>query len=200
MFRQLIIALGLLVFVLGGVSEANGQDNFRTGLRIGYGFATLNGEDVSGAGFHSGLQGSGFARIDFNDNFGVQGELGVSQKGASGDFVISHSEYQSIEITYIEAPFLFVSSTSLARSLDVSLLVGPTIGVRMGDTWTDQQDAVNNLFREEVQQLKADATVALGVQVQDVVLDARYDYGLTKSLLFSDAKSQAISISLGYAF
>lgn len=200
MFRQLGIALGILIVALGGVSEVNAQSKVQKGIRIGYGFATLEGDDVTGASFRNGPAGSAFARINFTNTFGMQGELGVSLKGASGDFVISHNEYQSIEITYIEAPLLFVTSTSLGQSARASLLVGPTIGVSMGDTWTDQENAVNNLFREEVNQIKADATLGISLQVQNVVLDARYDYGLTKAFVFSDAKSQALSLSVGYIF
>lgn len=200
MFRQLGIALGILIVALGGLSEVNAQSKVQKGIRIGYGFATLGGDDVTGASFRNGPVGSAFARVNFNDHFGMQGELGVSLKGASGDFVISHNEYASIEITYIEAPLLFVTSANLTESVRSSLFVGPTIGVSLGDTWTDQENAVNNLFREEVNQIKADATLGVGLQVQNVVLDARYDYGLTKTFVFSDAKSQAISFSVGYVF
>lgn len=200
MCKQYLIAFGILVLAIGGLSEAAAQNSVQTGVRIGYGFATLGGEDVSGASYRSGLSGSAFARIPFNDHFGMQGELGISLKGASGNFVVSHNEYQSIEITYIEAPLLFLASTHLTGSVTSSLFVGPTIGVSMGDRWTDQQDAVNNLYREEVNQIKADATIGVGIQIQNIVLDARYDYGLTKTLVFSDAKSQAISFSVGYTF
>jgi hypothetical protein len=200
MIRQIAIAFGILALAIGGTAEVNAQGTVQKGVRVGYGFATLGGSDVSGASFQGGVSGSVFARIDFNQTFGMQGELGVSLKGASGNFAISHNEYESIEITYLEAPLLLVASTNLTESVETSLFVGPTIGVSVGDTWADQPEAVNNLFREEVNQIKADATAGLALQVQRIVLDVRYDYGLTKTFVFSDAKNQAVSFSVGYLF
>jgi len=200
MVRQIVIAFGILVLAIGGTAEVNAQNDVQEGVRVGYGFATLGGSDVNGTGFRGGITGSMLARIDFNETFGVQGELGVSLKGASGGFLVSQNEYESIEVTYLEAPLLFVTSASLTESVMASLLIGPTIGVSVGDTWTDQQDAVNNLFREEVNQIKADATAGVALQVRRVVLDARYDYGLTKAFVFSDAKNRAVSFSVGYMF
>lgn len=198
MIKQIAIAFGILVLAIGGTAEVNAQSGVQKGVRIGYGFATLGGSDVTGTSFQGGITGSAFARIDFNHTFGMQGELGVSMKGASGGFSISHNEYESIEVTYLEAPLLFATSTTLTESVEASLLVGPTIGVSVGDTWSDQQDAVNNLYREEVNQIKADATAGLALQVDRIVVDARYNYGLTKAFVFSDAKSRSVSFSVGY--
>jgi hypothetical protein len=204
MFRHAVFSVTLFAFVLVGASDTMAQNesaqNVLKGIRLGYGMASLSGEDVSGVSPRSGVSGGLFVRTDFNRNFGIQGELNIMLKGAANDFTVAFNDYETIELNYIQVPILLRAALPVSDDFVPALYAGPSVSVSVGNTFTAAEGADNNLFTEDVHHFQYEATVGAGVQYKRLLLDARYDIGLVNAFVFSDAKNRFFSVSLGYLF
>ena len=137
--KHLLIPLisSLMVFSISA------QD-FKAGAQFGLITSQISG-DASGGYFKLGLTGGLFVSRDFRGHY--SGEFGITYtpkgskrflRGAEGEIL---AEEYKLSLSYIEIPVLFQYSTD---SLGLTLEIGPTIGVLLG------QEEVENAGQYDV--------------------------------------------------
>jgi hypothetical protein len=193
--RVLITTLGIIAL---GVPPIRAE-NMMFGVKGGLSFANLRGGDVYNNSTTYGAIGGVFGRYTLTDILAVQPEVLLTMKGAKyeADGIKSQQEINSIEI-----PVLVRATMPNEGKLKPSLFAGPAIGLLLSNKITngeeiDIKDASNGSDFGLVFGAEADYMLEKGC----VLLDVRYDLGLTsimKSSEDKEVKNSVISIMIGY--
>ncbi|HKJ46349.1 MAG TPA: porin family protein [Balneolales bacterium] len=210
-----IIFLSLItVFILGfyGITNAQmfGQRDGQATTKIQYGvigglnFADFTGKDISGA--KSRLTGNGgiFAAFQFGDYFAVQPEALVSFRGAEADVTDGNFKYR---MAYIQVPVFAKARYETESGLTPYVIAGPSVSFLISDKY--QSDLSSGKTTGDLKDLGVktndvlfDLNFGAGLQMGRLMLEGRYQYGVTdvfKNIngLSSDAKHSVFTINLG---
>jgi len=174
-------------------------ENMMFGIEGGLSLANLKGGDVYNNSVKYGAIGGVFGRYTLTDIFAVQPEVLFAMKGAKYETEGVKSQQ---EINYIEIPVLVRATMQNEGKLKPSLFAGPAIGILLSNKITngeeiDIKDASNGSDIGLVFGAGAEYMLEKGC----VLLDARYELGLTstmKSAEDKEVKNSVISIMIGY--
>lgn len=153
-----------------------------------------NADGDSKIGLAAGVE----AEYGLSNNFGITGGVVYSMQGSKYDSEIAGVKYSCKDnLDYINIPIL--ANYYIVPGLAIKAGIQPAFNVRakakaeaMGKELETDNDAIKSF----------DFSIPVGLSYEycDFVLDARYQWGLTKIADESDSKNSVFMISLGYKF
>ncbi|MEZ5358448.1 MAG: porin family protein [Candidatus Zixiibacteriota bacterium] len=194
------IMVVLCVVVLCGSVHAKEKSTY--GMRLGVNFATIDGdveEYVGNPSTRNCLSFGGFACMHQAGNLYLQPELLYASKGATA--AVSNSSDVTLELTYIEIPFLVKYKFRNHQKIGFNLAAGPAIDLLMSAE-IGSSDVKSNTTKFDGTIIgSAEFTIASGTGY--FVFEGRYLYGLSTiddTSYDLNVKNRVFSISIGYAF
>ena len=122
------------------------------------------------------------------ENFEVSAGVLYSMQGVKGkDNLLGVNIDETIKLDYINIPIL--ANLYITRGLAIKAGVQPGFNVTK---------KVNDLTLDEAKGFAFSIPVGLSYEIAGVVLDARYNWGLTKAIKELDYKHSYFTITLGY--
>lgn len=197
--------VGLALF--GFADDAAAQRPFRVGVIGGYNMASFDGDGAEGADSRSGFDIGGLIQIPMGEMITIQPEVHYSQRGASFE---DEGEGSEVALDYIHVPVLLRAGVPLAEGFDFDFIVGPSFAFKMGCK-IEPEDGDSVDCEETEGEPKSTSIGIIGggsfawaAGPGDVLVDVRYDWGLT-NISDSDAdgteiKNTALQFLIGYAF
>lgn len=187
------------VLILFSVSLAFAQ--VRAGIKIGSNLSTFS-NDVHPKmkfGYHVG----GFLDFTLNENLSLQPELLYSKQGANFEAV-------SISLGYVNVPVLL--KINIVKNFSAE--IGPQVGYLLSAkqvidkekvtiTYPGQPININTNIKEQYKDIDVTAIAGLSYMfTENIVVSARYGFGLTQLHKKNIVKSQnsVIQLSVGYKF
>lgn len=144
---------------------------------------------TSRIGFVGGLEGEYQASDIFSLSLGVN----YSQEG----FKMKNSD-NKIKLDYINVPIL--ANVYLTRGLAVKVGVQP--GFNVGNSVTVDGNTMSSSKKDYdgIKSVALSIPVGLSYEISNVVLDARYNWGVTKAFDGLDSKNSVFQVTIGYKF
>jgi hypothetical protein len=210
-----IFALAVLIAALG-VSPALAQEEkpMHFGVKLGMNISDLRGiEGMSWAAdlidWKAGFCGGVFMSYKVNNWFTIQPELLYSMKGMKFGFL--SESFLTVSLDYIEIPVLAMADIPLEGTLRPFFYAGPVIGfnVRSNIAVAFEDFDAEKDMGEFVNGTEFSLALGLGLNIgiagHDVILDFRYEPGLTNIFTNevtdnaenSEWKNDTIAILLG---
>lgn len=205
MTRGAGVAMMLLAM---GVSEASAQRPIRVGIIGGANMASFWGDDAEGVDSRMGFDVGGLIQIPMGDMITIQPEVHYSQRGATTEFVFLGETFESeLALDYIHVPILFRAGVPLAEGFDFDFEVGPSLAflVSCSESVNDGEDTdcADDTVKGFDYGIIAGGGFSWATGPGDVLLDIRYDLGLTAigdQDNAADLKNSALQFLIGYAF
>lgn len=172
-----------LAVTMAIATGARADASWMLGVKAGPSIATIGGDDAgdeadSRVSFAAGM----FAQADLSPHFALRFEGLVVGKGAAAE---ENDLESALNLDYLEFPILLVAQTPVSEAVTLSAFAGPAIGFNIGaeaelefgelEFDTDIEDDVAGF--EFGVAFGVGAAFKAGSVV--IVLDARYDLGLT---------------------
>jgi len=202
--KKLLVAL--IVIMLFAVTPAYAF-GLSKGIKAGFCFANLNGDDVSdGGSSKSALCGGVFANLDFfmleiqPEILYIQRRIDFNQNPFTG---MEMAVPYHVKMNYLEIPILAKAKMPIPGVIKPNLFAGPYFALNLtAQGHFDTEDP------EDLEFIKGtDIGVALGVGVDlsllvmKVTLDGRYTFGLNSiHEEGNDIKNSSFAVMLGIAF
>ena len=197
----MILTAVLLTTVVAKAQYEEGD--FTVKPKVGMNIATLSDADKSITDLHFGLE----AEYMVTDNFSLGLGAILSNQGAKYDYLDEDGQNKyTVDLDYVHVPIL--ASYYVLPGLAVKAGIQPGFKMRakakLYDATVDLDDLykVNQLFTgEDIKVSKFDLSIPVGVsyEYKNVVLDARYNWGLIKVMNVGDAfYNRCFMLSLGY--
>lgn len=144
---------------------------------------------TSRIGFVGGLEGEYQASDIFSLSLGVN----YSQEG----FKMKNSD-NKIKLDYINVPIL--ANVYLTKGLAVKVGVQP--GFNVGNSVTVDGNTMSSSKKDYdgIKSVALSIPVGLSYEISNVVLDARYNWGVTKAFDGLDSKNSVFQVTVGYKF
>lgn len=197
-----IVAVGALA------GQASAQDTgMRMGVIGGLNFSSVSGEDFEDlddirTGFDIGV----LLQFPLGMVLTFQPELHYSSRGTAGDDLGIEIDGNSV---YLDIPLLLRAGTVLGEGMGLSLLAGPYVGIPISCTIeaSDGTDTVEddcNVFDPELELATEFGVVVGGGLMVDLgraslLVDARYQLGLTDVFTNEDGMNRNIQLLAGFA-
>lgn len=200
MKRTILGTAGLALALFAFADDAAAQRPMRVGIIGGYNMASFWGDDAEDVDSRSGFDVGGLIQVPMGDMITIQPEVHYSQRGATvGD--------TEIALDYIHVPLLFKAGLPLAEGMDFDFLVGPSFGFNMSCSMSvddaDDVDCPDDTVKGFDYGIIAGGSIAWAAGPGDILVDVRYDLGLTAIGDEEDAadlKNSALQFLVGYAF
>jgi len=196
--KKISIAL-IVAFTLVAVGAAQaGPATF--GLKGGLSLAKITGDNTDDLKTRTGFLVGGFAALPMGESMSIQPEVYYAQKGAKFDDAGTEVK---VKLDYIDIPVLF-KYTVAGESARPYFLVGPSIGFLTSAKFSAEGQSAD--VKDFVTSTDFGLVFGLGVAMQQFLIEARYDLGLTNlNDGISDnpddsVKNSVIAIQIGYAF
>lgn len=161
--------------------------------KVGVNIASLT--KSSGADPRWGFTGGAELEYQATDIFSVSGGILYSMQG--NKYKNGNSDYTQ-KLDYINIPIL--ANVYVAKGLAVKLGVQPAFNVNSSVKYTSGSQSVQN----DADAKTFDFSIPVGLSYEfagtPVVIDARYNWGLTKVADNVDCKNSVFQITLGYKF
>lgn len=164
------------------------------------GLSVANVTDVDNTDARVGFVGGVEGEYQATDLLSVSAGLLYSQQGYKNDFSFAGKSIKSTaKLDYINIPIM--ANVYVVKGLAVKLGVQPGFNVNgklktvinAGGQFQASKDV-------DVKTFDFSIPVGLSYEYQNVVLDARYNWGLTKLQSNFDAKNSVFQVTLGYKF
>lgn len=164
------------------------------------GLSVANVTDVDNTDARVGFVGGVEGEYQATDLLSVSAGLLYSQQGYKNDFSFAGKSIKSTaKLDYINIPIM--ANVYVVKGLAVKLGVQPGFNVNgklktvinAGGQFQGSKDV-------DVKTFDFSIPVGLSYEYQNVVLDARYNWGLTKLQSNFDAKNSVFQVTLGYKF
>ncbi len=119
----------------GVLVKHNMNEQHKFGLKLGVGFCTVTGEEMSNPRPLVGISGSVYYRYKLNEKLAIQPEAGIGLRGSN--FNNNNGEYSKLRLYYFDMPMLMVYAINepktthiigglqYARLLNASIYVEP---------------------------------------------------------------------------
>ena len=191
-----------------GVSEASAQRPIRVGIIGGANMASFWGSDADNMDSRMGFDVGGLIQVPMGDMITIQPEVHYSQRGATSEVEVLGETFESeLALDYIHVPVLLRAGLPLAEGFDFDFLVGPSFGFLMSCSESvndaEDTDCDDDTVKGFDYGIIAGGGFSWAAGPGDVLLDIRYDLGLTAIGDQEDApdvKNSALQFLLGYAF
>ena len=189
MNKILVVAALMLSSVSTFAQHAVGSFNLQP--KVGVSIANLTefkGTDPR-VGVVAGVEGE----YQASDIISVSAGVLYSMQGAKGN--IGNSNDATNRLDYINVPIM--ANVYVVKGLAVKLGVQPGFNVS-NKIKKNNLNAVDNPIK--AQSVDVSIPVGLSYEYSNFQLDARYNWGVSKALKWSDAKNSVFQITLGYKF
>ena len=189
MKKILVVAALMLLSVSTFAQHAVGSFNLQP--KVGVSIANLTefkGTDPR-VGVVAGVEGE----YQASDIISVSAGVLYSMQGAKGN--IGNSNDATNRLDYINVPIM--ANVYVVKGLAVKLGVQPGFNVS-NKIKKNNLNAVDNPIK--AQSVDVSIPVGLSYEYSNFQLDARYNWGVSKALKWSDAKNSVFQITLGYKF
>ena len=189
MKKILVVAALMLSSVSTFAQHAVGSFNLQP--KVGVSIANLT--DIKGTDPRVGLVAGVEGEYQASDIFSVSAGVLYSMQGAKGNIfnVINGTN----RLDYINVPIM--ANVYVVKGLAVKLGVQPGFNVS-NKLKVNNLDAFDNLAK--AQSVDVSIPVGLSYEYNNLQLDARYNWGVSKAFNLSDAKNSVFQITLGYKF
>lgn len=197
--KKLMMMMAMLLTTVAVMAQHE-EGEFTVMPKVGLNIATLSDADKAIADLHFGLE----AEYMVTDNFSLGLGAIVSNQGAK---YTSDGADATVDLDYVHIPIL--GSYYLLPGLAVKVGVQPGFKMKAkvkGDGATVDLDEYFRLLNSLDADMKVNSftfSIPVGVsyEYRNVVVDARYNWGLTKVLNQGDAfYNRVFMLSLGYKF
>lgn len=191
-----------------GVSEASAQRPIRVGIIGGANMASFWGDDAEGADSRMGFDIGGLIQIPMGDMITIQPEVHYSQRGATSEQDVLGQTFEvETALDYIHVPILFRAGVPLAEGFDFDFEVGPSLAFLMSCSTSvddgEDTDCPDDTVKGFDYGIIAGGGFSWAAGAGDVLLDIRYDLGLTAigdQENAPDTKNSNLQFLIGYAF
>lgn len=185
----------------------------RAGVLGGINFSDLAGKDVEESSSLTGFFGGGFLELALSRNFAIAPEVLYSMKGAKNS---EGGTEVKVKLGYVEVPVLlkvmFPSGKEGKWAVRPHLYAGPAIAFKTSCKVSGEEGGVSvdvdcDEFADEFEIKGTDFSGVLGagVDIGNLLLGVRYDFGFTKISQLpdggdDDVKNRVLSIYAGFGF
>lgn len=155
--------------------------------KVGINIANLT--DADGADPRVGFVGGVEGEYQATDIFSISAGLLYSMQGAKAD-------NETLKLDYLNIPIL--ANVYVVKGLAVKLGIQPAFNVN--SEYTVKTSGAKASADVDAKSFDFSIPVGLSYEYKNVVLDARYNWGLTKTYENLDPKNSVFQITLGYKF
>ena len=200
--KRLMILTAILTMVV--VAKAQHEEgDFMVQPKVGLNIATLSDADKAITDLHFGIE----AEYMVTDNFSLGLGAILSNQGAKYDYLDESGQNKyTVDLDYVHVPIL--ASYYVLPGLAVKAGVQPGFKMRAKAKFDDRTIDLDELYKlgsvlvgEDIKVSKFDLSIPVGVsyEYKNIVLDARYNWGLIKVMNVGDAfYNRCFMVSLGY--
>jgi hypothetical protein len=197
------------ILTMAVVAKAQHEEgDFMVQPKVGLNIATLSDADKAITDLHFGIE----AEYMVTDNFSLGLGAILSNQGAKYDYYElnangedSRNKY-TVDLDYVHVPIL--ASYYVLPGLAVKAGVQPGFKMRAKAKIDDRTVDLDELYKvssyvldEDIKVSKFDLSIPVGIsyEYKNIVLDARYNWGLVKVMNVGDAfYNRCFMVSLGY--
>lgn len=161
--------------------------------KVGVNIANIT--DAVGADPRIGLAAGAEFEYGITDNIGLSAGVLYSMQGAKAS---EESVDYTLKLDYLNVPIL--ANFYVAKGLALKLGVQP--GFKLSSKVKGEASGVTAELEVEdgVKSVDLSIPVGLSYQYQNIVFDARYNWGVTKIVDDADSKHSVFQITVGYKF
>ena len=202
--KKLMILMAILTMAV--VAKAQHEEgDFMVQPKVGLNIATLSDADKSITDLHFGIEAEYMVADKFSLGLGAI----LSNQGAKYDVWEANTNGKSsytVDLDYVHVPIL--ASYYVLPGLAVKAGVQPGFKMRAKAKFDDRTIDLDELYKlgsnmlgEDIKVSKFDLSIPVGVsyEYKNIVLDARYNWGLVKVVNVGDAfYNRCFMLSLGY--
>ena len=195
MKKLFLIAVAMLATLSVSAQSAPGTVSLKP--MVGMTLANFRGSDIEDTKMKLGLVAGGEAIFQLSDMFAVSGGLLYSMQGCKYD---GHHD-EKMEMEYLNVPLLaniyIVKGLALKAGVQLGLLTKAKVSASEGGVSGDLD------IKDHCKSLDLSIPVGIGYEINNsFVIDARYNFGLSKIYKESDAKvyNSVFMVTLGYKF
>ena len=189
MKKILFVAALMLSSVSTFAQHAVGSFNLQP--KVGVSIANLT--EIKGSDPRVGVVAGVEGEYQASDIFSVSAGVLYSMQGAKANF--GNLVDATNRLDYINVPIM--ANVYVVKGLAVKLGVQPGFNVS-NKIKKNNLNAVDNSIK--AQSVDVSIPVGLSYEYSNFQLDARYNWGVSKALKWSDAKNSVFQITLGYKF
>lgn len=189
MKKILVVAALMLSSVSTFAQHAVGSFNLQPKVGVSIANLTELKDTDPRVGVVAGVEGE----YQASDIISVSAGVLYSMQGAKGN--IGNSNDATNRLDYINVPIM--ANVYVVKGLAVKLGVQPGFNVS-NKIKKNNLNAVDNPIK--AQSVDVSIPVGLSYEYSNFQLDARYNWGVSKALKWSDAKNSVFQITLGYKF
>lgn len=190
MKKILVVAALMLSSVSTFAQHAVGSFNLQP--KVGVSIANLT--EVKGSDPRVGLVAGVEGEYQASDIFSVSAGVLYSMQGAKANF--GNLVDATNRLDYINVPIM--ANVYVVKGLAVKLGVQPGFNVS-NKLKVNNLDAFDNPV-VKAQSVDVSIPVGLSYEYNNLQLDARYNWGVSKAFKLTDAKNSVFQITLGYKF
>ena len=189
-----IISRGSFRAVFSSIVRTAGT--FTLQPKVGLNVASMT--ELDGSDPRIGLAVGAEGQYQFSDLVGVSFGLLYSQQGATGEFnFMGINADQTMKLDYINVPIL--ANVYLFKGLAVKLGIQPAFKVN-SSVKTTVNGHSESVDLDGVKGFDFSIPVGLSYEFSNVVFDARYNFGCTKTFEKADSRHSVFQFTVGYKF
>ena len=200
--KKLMILMAILTMAV--VAKAQHEEgDFMVQPKVGLNIATLSDADKSITDLHFGIEAEYMVADKFSLGLGAI----LSNQGAKYDVWEANGKSSyTVDLDYVQVPIL--ASYYVLPGLAVKAGVQPGFKMRAKAKFDDRTIDLDELYKlgsnmlgEDIKVSKFDLSIPVGIsyEYKNIVLDARYNWGLIKVMNVGDAfYNRCFMLSLGY--
>ena len=181
MKKLMMIAIMMIAAVSAKAQNEVGQASIKPMAGINLATMTKADNTKMRVGLAAGLE----FEYGVAENFGLSAGVLYSMQGAKIDIV--GNDKVTMKLDYINIPIL--ANYYIVKGLAIKAGVQPGFNV---------QKKLDDVKLDDVKGFALSIPVGLSYEFSNVVLDARYNWGLTKAFKEGDSKNSYFTITLGY--
>jgi hypothetical protein len=194
----------MAILTMAVVAKAQHEEgDFMVQPKVGLNIATLSDADKSITDLHFGIEAEYMVADKFSLGLGAI----LSNQGAKYDVWDEYGQNKyTVDLDYVHVPIL--ASYYVLPGLAVKAGVQPGFKMRAKAKFDDRTIDLDELYKlgsnmlgEDIKVSKFDLSIPVGIsyEYKNIVLDARYNWGLIKVMNVGDAfYNRCFMLSLGY--
>ena len=190
MRKVIIMAVLMLSYVAAFAQRPVGSLTVQP--KIGMNFATLTKADDSES--RIGLVAGAELEYQISDIFSISGGALYSQQGCEWS---EDGRTETNKLDYINIPVL--ANVYVVKNLAVKFGVQPAFNVNSKAKASQGDSSIQGSI-EGIKTFDFSIPIGLSYEYKNIVIDGRYNFGLTKVSKYADSKNSVFQITLGYKF
>ena len=202
--KRLMTFIAAILLTTVAAMAQHEEGDFTVQPKVGLNIATLSDADKAITDLHFGIE----AEYMVTDNFSLGLGAILSNQGAKYDYYdLDNERYKyTVDLDYVHVPVL--ASFYVLPGLAVKAGVQPGFKMRAKAKFDDRTIDLDELYKlgselagEDIKVGKFDLSIPVGIsyEYKNIVLDARYNWGLLKVMNVGEAfYNRCFMLSLGY--